>query len=431
MKALVAIDKNRAIGLKGGMLFHLPTDLAHFKKNTLGKTIVIGRNTLLSFPGGKPLPGRNNVVLSRTMEPGETELKNGFKLAVCNTPDEVRSYLKQHGLWEDAVLAGGEAIYRLFLDDCDELVITEVDAAAGDVDTYFPAFKDSFGLAESDGPYFDGELKYYINTYRKKKSIKQYIVDAFTPEPFAGNPAAVCVMDSWPNDEAMMKLAMENNLSETAFIVKEPEGYHLRWFTPATEVELCGHATLASSYVILNIIEPESSEVRFNTLSGELIITRKEDLLEMNFPAGEQREIPVTDEMEEAFGARPIKALLGMDLICVFDSEEIVSNMAPPEQLLMKLEGRLQVPTARGRETDIVSRVFAPKVGIYEDPVTGSSHTQLGCYWSGVLGKPVIEAYQASKRGGYLQCEPLGGGRIAIRGKAALVAVSEIKAQLK
>ena len=135
--------------------------------------------------------------------------------------------------------------------------------------------------------------------------------------------------------------------------------------------------------------------------------------------------------MEECFGARPVKALLGMDLICVFDSEDTVRNMDPPEQLLMKLDGRLQVPTARGKDTDIVSRVFAPKVGIYEDPVTGSSHTQLGSYWSEILGKPVIEAYQASKRGGYLQCEPLGGGRIAIRGKAALVAVSEIKAELK
>ena len=135
----------------------------------------------------------------------------------------------------------------------------------------------------------------------------------------------------------------------------------------------------------------------------------------MNFPTGEQHEIPVTDDMEKCFGARPSKALLGMDLICVFDDEETVRSMNPPEELLMKIEGRLQVPTARGKETDIVSRVFAPKVGIYEDPVTGSSHTQLGSYWSEVLGKPVVEAYQASRRGGYLQCEPLGGGRIAIR----------------
>ena len=145
--------------------------------------------------------------------------------------------------------------------------------------------------------------------------MKQYIVDAFTDKPFSGNPAAVCVMDSWPSEEAMMKLAMENNLSETAFIVKEEAGYHLRWFTPGTEVELCGHATLASSYVILNYYEKDKSEVRFNTLSGELIIHRNGNLYEMDFPTYELREIPVTDDMEKAFGVRPVKAVLGLDLV--------------------------------------------------------------------------------------------------------------------
>ena len=159
--------------------------------------------------------------------------------------------------------------------------------------------------------------------------MKQYIADAFTREPFSGNPAAVCVMEKWPSEEAMMKLAMENNLSETAFIVKEPEGYHLRWFTPGTEVELCGHATLASSFVILNYYEPESDEVVFNTMSGPLTVKRKGNLYEMDFPTYELREIPVTDEMERAFGARPIKAVLGLDLVCVFDSEETVREMKP------------------------------------------------------------------------------------------------------
>ena len=130
--------------------------------------------------------------------------------------------------------------------------------------------------------------------------MKQYIVDAFTNKPFAGNPAAVCVMESWPTEESMMKLAMENNLSETAFIVKEEKGYHLRWFTPGTEVELCGHATLASSFVILNFYEPDSSEVKFNTLSGELTIWRAGNQYEMDFPTYELKEIPVTDAMEKA-----------------------------------------------------------------------------------------------------------------------------------
>ena len=140
--------------------------------------------------------------------------------------------------------------------------------------------------------------------------MKQYIVDAFTDKPFSGNPAAVCVMDAWPSDESMMKLAMENNLSETAFIVKEQQGYHLRWFTPGTEVELCGHATLASAFVILNYYNPNSDVVRFNTMSGLLTVKRNEDMYEMDFPRYDLQEIPVTDDMEAAFGIRPKKAIL-------------------------------------------------------------------------------------------------------------------------
>ena len=140
--------------------------------------------------------------------------------------------------------------------------------------------------------------------------MKQYIVDAFTPEPFAGNPAAVCVMESWPSEAAMMKLARENNLSETAFLVKEPAGWRLRWFTPGTEVELCGHATLASAFVVLNFFEKEAPSVSFRTLSGVLTIERRGALYRMNFPTYPLREIPVTDAMEEAIGVRPVKAVL-------------------------------------------------------------------------------------------------------------------------
>ena len=261
--------------------------------------------------------------------------------------------------------------------------------------------------------------------------MKQYIVDAFTDKPFAGNPAAVCVMDSWPSGAAMMKLAMENNLSETAFIVREEEGYHLRWFTPGGEIELCGHATLASSFVILNYVEPESSSVSFNTMSGVLTVTRKGDLYEMDFPTYTLKEIPVTDDMEKAFGVRPVKAVLGLDLVCVFESEEQVRNMTPDQGMLMKIEGRLQNATALGSDTDCVSRSFCPKVAIAEDPVCGSAHCQIADYWSQVLGKKEILAYQASKRGGYLYCEMKENGRIAISGKAALVAVSEIVAKLE
>lgn len=260
--------------------------------------------------------------------------------------------------------------------------------------------------------------------------MKQYIVDAFTDKPFAGNPAAVCVMESWPSEEAMMKLAMENNLSETAFIVKEEQGYHLRWFTPGTEVELCGHATLASSYVILNYYEPGSDEVTFDTLSGKLTIHRKGNLYEMDFPTYELQEIPVTDAMEKAFGVRPIKAVLGLDLICVFESEEIVRNMNPDQELLKGIEGRIQNATARGKETDCVSRSFCPKLSIPEDPVCGSAHCQIAAYWSEELNKKEIYAYQASRRGGYLHCTLQEQNRITISGEAALVAISEIVASL-
>ena len=260
--------------------------------------------------------------------------------------------------------------------------------------------------------------------------MKQYIVDAFTNKPFAGNPAAVCVMDRWPSEQSMMKLAMENNLSETAFIVKEEKDYHLRWFTPGTEVELCGHATLASAYVILNEYEPDSDEVKFHTLSGELTIHRNGNLYEMDFPTYALHEIPVTDAMEKAFGVRPIKAVLGLDLICVFASEEIVRNMHPDQALLSGIEGRIQNATALGKDTDCVSRSFCPKLSIAEDPVCGSAHCQIAAYWSRELHKKEIDAYQASKRGGYLHCTLRDNGRITISGEAALVAVSEIVAAL-
>ena len=260
--------------------------------------------------------------------------------------------------------------------------------------------------------------------------MKQYIVDAFTDTPFSGNPAAVCVTESWPSEDSMMKLAMENNLSETAFVVKEGNGYRLRWFTPGTEVELCGHATLASAFVILNIYEPESPAVTFHTLSGDLTVERKDDRYEMNFPAYEPREIPITDDMEAAFGIRPQKALLSIDLICVFADEGQVKTMTPDQAGLMRLPGRLQNATARGTSADCVSRSFCPKVSVPEDPVCGSAHCQIAPYWAGVMKKPVIHAYQASKRGGHLECEILGEGRISLRGQAVLVAVSDIKVRL-
>ena len=256
--------------------------------------------------------------------------------------------------------------------------------------------------------------------------MRQYIVDAFTGRPFSGNPAAVCVMERWPDEDFMMKLAMENNLSETAYVVREGADYRLRWFTPGTEVGLCGHATLASAYVILNHVEPGRDAVRFHTISGTLTVARRGSLYEMDFPTYELQEIPVTDDMARAFGARPSRAVLGLDLICVFDDEETVRRMTPDQALLTGLPGRLQNATARGRETDCVSRSFCPKVAVPEDPVCGSAHCQIGDFWARELGKPTIRAYQASRRGGYLTCELKENGRIALSGEAVLVAVSEL-----
>ena len=258
--------------------------------------------------------------------------------------------------------------------------------------------------------------------------MKQYMVDAFTDRIFHGNPAAVCVMDAWLSDEVMQAIAAENNLAETAFVVKEGERYRIRWFTPMTEEELCGHATLAASFVILTFIEPDENEIRYTSVSGDLSVKRKGDLFELNFPTYVLKEIPVTDAMEKAYGARPVHAFLGLDLNCVFENEETVRGLSPDYALLKKLPGRIWNATAKGREYDCVSRSFTPEITVPEDPVCGSAHCQIADYWAGVLGKKIIRAYQASERGGELECEILENGRIALRGKAVLFAVSEIAA---
>lgn len=257
--------------------------------------------------------------------------------------------------------------------------------------------------------------------------MKQYIVDAFTSRLFHGNPAAVCVLEKWPSSRWMIQVATENNLSETAFLVKEGDGYRIRWFTPETEVELCGHATLASAFVILNFIEPEATKVKFYTEEeGELQVFLDDFFYCMDFPTYPLKEIPVTDEMEKAFGQRPTKALLGLDLICVFDYEKSIQQMAPNQDLLCQLPGRLQNITAPSVVADCSSRTFGPKLGIIEDPVCGSAHCQIGEYWAKMLEKEEIIAYQASNRGGFLKCKPLENGRIQISGEAVLFSTAQI-----
>ena len=257
--------------------------------------------------------------------------------------------------------------------------------------------------------------------------MKQYIVDAFTDKVFSGNQAAVCILDTWPDENLMMNIARENNFSETAFAVKEGSKYHLRWFTPGGEIDLCGHATLATAYVVLRFYE-HSDSVTFTTLSGELSVRKHDDLYAMDFPAYELVPVPVTEAMCEALGCVPECAYLGRDLLCVLSSEEQVRECAPDIEMVKSLDGLLVHITARGHDgTDCVSRSFAPKLGIMEDPVCGSGHCHIVPYWAGVLGKKDITAYQASQRGGYLYCR-YEGSRVEIAGRAVLYSRSEIEA---
>ncbi|MGI5989408.1 MAG: PhzF family phenazine biosynthesis protein [Lachnospiraceae bacterium] len=255
--------------------------------------------------------------------------------------------------------------------------------------------------------------------------MKQYIVDAFTDHVFHGNQAAICILDKWIPEELMMNIARENNFSETAFAVKEGDTYHLRWFTPGGEIDLCGHATLACAYVLFWFYIPEAEKIVFSTMSGDLIVTKKGDLLEMEFPAYQLKKTEVTKAMADALGAEPKEAYLGRDLLCVFDDESVVRGLTPDMEKVKKLDGLLLNVTAPGKETDCVSRSFAPKLNVIEDPVCGSGHCHIVPYWAERLGKNEIVAYQASQRGGTLYCR-MQGDKIFMAGKAVLFSKSEI-----
>jgi PhzF family phenazine biosynthesis protein len=256
--------------------------------------------------------------------------------------------------------------------------------------------------------------------------VKYYIVDAFAEKVFEGNPAGVCVMKEWLSDDLMQKIAIENNLSETAFAVKEDEDYRLRWFTPGGEIDLCGHATLAAAYVITNFVEPYATTVQFRTLSGQLVVTRKGDLYEMDFPSYELKSTPVTDAIIEALHARPMEAYMGRDLLCVMEDESQVFKANPDQSKLMELTGLLVHMTAVGTEYDCVSRTFVPQCGVPEDPVCGSGHCHIIPYWANRLGKNILKARQASPRGGTLYCE-YKGDRVFLSGYAALYLEGEIR----
>ena len=244
-------------------------------------------------------------------------------------------------------------------------------------------------------------------------------VDAFTKEAFSGNPAAICPLDYWLSDEKMQQIAGENNLSETAFFVNRGDFYQIRWFTPQTEVDLCGHATLASAWVIMNKIQPEVNEVKFGSRGGELIVRREKDYLMMDFPVHHPEPCNPPNNLLKALGQNPVEILASNYYMAVFKSEDEVKNLNPYMTLLKELDRIGVVVTAPGEKVDFVSRFFAPAVGIPEDPVTGSAHCTLIPYWAEKLGKTRMIAKQVSCRGGDLICE-YKKERVVIGGQARL-----------
>ena len=257
--------------------------------------------------------------------------------------------------------------------------------------------------------------------------MKQYVVDAFADRVFEGNPAAVCLPESWPSEEQMMAITRENNLSETAFAVREGEDWRLRWFTPGGEIDLCGHATLAAAYAISRFVDPDAEELRFQTLSGLLTVKREGELYSMDFPAYTLKPLEVTDAITEALGARPKEVWRARDLVCVFDDPQQVIQMKPDLDKVRALKGALMQVTApgTGTEFDCISRTFAPKMEVPEDPVCGSGHCHIVPYWAAKLGKTELTARQASPRGGTLYCR-LEGDRVILAGRAALYSVAEL-----
>jgi PhzF family phenazine biosynthesis protein len=249
--------------------------------------------------------------------------------------------------------------------------------------------------------------------------IQIYQVDAFTDTLFSGNPAAVCPLEEWLPDRTMQNIAMENNLAETAFFVKKDDQFAIRWFTPLVEVDLCGHATLASAHVIFNHLGWNRPSISFTSRSGILIVTRKDDMITLNFPSDVIRPVSLSEGLLASLNVKPVETYTGKtDFMIVLASQKEVELLDPDFGLMKKSGGRGVMVTAKGDEVDFVSRFFAPQVGVDEDPVTGSAHTTLTPYWSKQLGKSDLTAMQLSKRKGCLWCKYLGE-RVEITGKAA------------
>ncbi len=250
-----------------------------------------------------------------------------------------------------------------------------------------------------------------------------YQVDAFAERAFEGNPAAVVPLDEWLPEATMQAIAAENNLAETAFFVETGNGFHIRWFTPTKEVTLCGHATLASAFVLFNCLEfaagSDEESIVFDSLSGELKVSRQGDLLTLDFPNQAAEHCAIPKALVQGLGKQPIACFKHEDYMAVFEHEADIKAMSPDFNILEQLDLRGVIVTAQGSEQDFIARFFAPKYGIPEDPVTGSAYTKLTPYWAQKIGKQTMSARQVSARGGNIQCR-LDGDRVYISGKAVL-----------
>jgi PhzF family phenazine biosynthesis protein len=256
-------------------------------------------------------------------------------------------------------------------------------------------------------------------------NIPIYQVDAFTGAVFAGNPAAVCPLENWLPDNTLQAIAAENNLAETAFFIRNGEGFQLRWFTPAVEIDLCGHATLASGYVLFNLLGEQGDTIAFQTKSGRLTVTRNGDVLSLDFPSRPPSVVTPCTGLIEALGKQPQIVLAARDYLVVYETEQEVRALAPSMEGLKQIDRFATIVSAPGSDCDFVSRFFAPAKGVPEDPVTGSAHCTLIPYWAERLNKTKLKARQVSPRGGELLCE-LRGDRVTIAGRAALFLKGEI-----
>ncbi len=258
--------------------------------------------------------------------------------------------------------------------------------------------------------------------------MKIYTVDAFTDRLFSGNPAAVYPLEQWPDDAFMQSVAFENNLAETAFFVPDGDNYHIRWFTPVVEVDLCGHATLAAAHVLFNHIGYQGNKLKFKSRSGILTVTKNGNQLTLDFPADKLNPVELTPELSNCFSVKPIAVYIGKtDYMFVFPSQKDIETIIPDLAAIKQLtKVRGIIITAPGNEVDFVSRFFAPQSGIDEDPVTGSAHTSLTPYWAEQMNKNKFTCLQLSKRVGKLTCE-LAGERVKISGEAVTYLIGNIQ----